>query len=417
MNLPFFPPMQPTATTAAVEPTTQSSVFPLSPAAYPQSYMQGMPYFPQSAGPMADPGRQAQLGELTDLTMDRYRKVLTASKGPETGASIFANTIAPALAIFGRGGTSAAGVQLIKDTQNDIRQQRMEKIQEEKHYADVLKGLTDIGNTSGFKPFQELLRAQQKSVDQQNTATKNLNTKSYQDSLIEAKKATDARLTKMGESKRRLEGLGLQFKYDHMKAIQENNTLVDQRTRELAVLDAQLRKRGQDLTHSATADRLAQEIQLYNNRASEAAGKFNADVTKWIYEKKRDTKTGKDYFVHTDENGQPLNLADYLYTHEPVSAAVDQTPVEPSDDNFANALRHIQTAPQRTAIQQPQIDAAMPGAPAAAVPQAGQAPPSNGLASVYGTGVQGALKLYRSNPSPFLKQQFVTKYQQDPDKL
>jgi hypothetical protein len=361
MEQPFpFPPQK--ASTAAVQEPTQSSSFTTSPAAYPQGYMPGMAYMPMqlpSAGPMTDPGRQEQLGQLTDVAMNKYKQALQSNRGSETGAQIFANTIAPAMAIFGGPGTSAAGVQLIKDTQQDIKNNRMLKVQEEKHYADVLKGLTDIGNTTGFKPFQELIRARQKDAELEQKGVAQAATASFHQAMQNKWKTDDARIQKIADGAQALRARGLNIDENRLAQIKESGEKQRELTKQLAILNAQMTARGQNIHSSQFAQQLAQQLKIHKETTDRLIQQHDSDMQMKLQEMQKDTKTGKLLPKYADENGKMLDWTQYAMGNPQIGISED---VEPSQQDYASVDAMINN-----------LNTAVPP-PAAAAPAAGASP-------------------------------------------
>jgi len=330
LGLPTFPPPQastfppPQASTAAVQQPTQAHGFTTTAEAYPQGYMPGLPYFPMQPqagpgpmadpalpyfpmqpqagpGPMADPARQERIAKLADQAAADYEKSLRRGRASETGAQIFASTIAPALALFGGAGTSSAGVQMIKDTQQEIQNNRMRKIQEEKHYVDVLKGLTDIGNTIGYKPYQAMyqamIKAQQKATDQAQKQAELDETHSYHGQLVKKWGDTESRLTETSEGNQALRARGIAVNEGRLAQItktSEGNQALRARgiavnegrlaqiikddaeelelKKQLAILSAQMQARGQDIRQSQFAQQIAQQLKIYNDTKARTIG-------------------------------------------------------------------------------------------------------------------------------------------------
>ena len=352
----FFPqpeeqPQQP-MTTAAVQPVNQSPAMPFQMAA--ANTPAANPYAVQVPSVLSTDDRQQKLGQAYDKFLSNIVSGPSRSdKAEDFGRKLFGNVIAPAVAAFGGAGTSAGAVQFMNKISADAKEARMQKEQESQHHMNALKSITDVVNTTSLKPLSALMKDYRKGLDQQQQAAALEEKKTYHSSLNEARATRQKSLDTARAAAQKLQQAGLQFKYDHLGMTSHFQEMADKRLRDIAILNAQGRARGQDMSQDASVRRLAAEYQMFNAKANEHAQFHNDEMLKYIMQ--RDAKDPTKY-AHVDANGQPLNPADYLYAASPLSPQMDNN-AKLSDQDYADAMKHVQHAPPPAAVpQMPQLD-------------------------------------------------------------
>jgi hypothetical protein len=367
-----------------VDAAPQSPAFPL------QAYAQGPAAINPYAGAIGNnalntPDRQAQLGQAYDQMLTKITSGPSrAEKGQDLVRNVFGGVIAPAMALFGGPGTSAAGVQMINQIKQDTHQAKMARMQEDNYARQALKGIVDISNTTSLKPLSELIKDYRKGVDQDLKSQKQTAEMGFKERMTAAAEKRVSIYDTASKKAAELKSRGLDISVDKLDEAKRAHDLADDRLRDLARLNASLRKRGQDMTNNRAAARIAADYQKFNAQAQQAVDKHNADVDAAFA---KGTKDGKPFL---DENGQPLDPSKYHINALPLDEPeIDN--VEPDDQDFQAALSAL-TAPQQQAAPQ-----AAPMQGQEQVPAAIAATKSP-LVKQFGAGMEGAKAYWKSLP-------------------
>lgn len=240
-----------------------------------------------------------------------------AARAEEIGTKIFGSTIAPALAIFGGPGTSDAGVQLIKEANQKVKEGRAEQQNRELAAFRGMQGIAEIVNTSSIKPMQTAFKAQNDFAKAAMQETgKNAR-------FVAGEEGKNTRQSTRIEGQQNLEKTRQTGRTELEKLRHENRskileTQLGEKKREFD-LNYQQKEKFEDMAHSfgllkeknrlglASAQeqqetlKMAQDLKKFAATREFEQLKFNAELEKSF---RRKDKNG---FQYQDENGQPLD--------------------------------------------------------------------------------------------------------------
>lgn len=343
--------MAPQAAAPAISPMVQQ----MPAQAAPMQQLQPQyinPYLDALQSPLMTPERQNQTGELYDRYVNYLMKDDDRRRGEaaeDSATKIFGNIVAPAMALFGGPGTSAAGVQMMQDARQQVAQARQRKNYEQQASLSAIKSLVDISKT-GLKPAQAYVADFRKGIDQQQKAA------ALQQKTNESQAKLDFRKTLLDSKEKYQTSLldlkkrGLDISEDKMKQQREIADQNHNRIMKIAQINAQIQMRGQDQNLLRMKE---QEMQAYK-RDEIKLNQFNSEIQAKLSE--RDSKGNYKYL---DSNGKPLDPGNFQLQQGEFQSGFP----EPSDDDIAATMQELNSM---QAVPAPQQQVQGQVAPAAA---------------------------------------------------
>ena len=292
-----------------------------------------------------------------------------AARGEEIATKIFGATIAPALAVFGGPGTSDAGVALIKEANQKVKEGRAEQQNRELAAFRGMQGIAEIVNTSSIKPLQSAFKAQndfqkaamleqgkkdrltqseQGKADRQATrieGQKDLETQRQKGraDLEDARfKNRQALLTQtLGEKARQ---------FDLTR--EDSNRIADQKA-EFDLLKEKIRLGLANAQEQRQAAQMAQTLKLGVANLQFQQAKFNSEFKRSLQRK------DKNGFQFQDEAGQPLDPQQYMIEmNTDLFGSPDGSNLQALSDEleqYAQSMPQSQAQPQAKGKAAPQV--------------------------------------------------------------
>lgn len=240
-----------------------------------------------------------------------------AARAEEVATKIFGSTIAPALAIFGGPGTSDAGVQLIKEANQKVKEGRAEQQNRELAAFRGMQGISEIVNTSSIKPMQTAFKAQndfakaamqetgkavrnRENIDARKT---NIDTRAQNALNMEDRKQqgrTDLEKLRYENRSKILESQLGEKKREFDMTYKQKEQFEDQ-AHEFRLLQEKNKLGLASAAEQQQALKMAQDLKMNAAKMQFEQTKFNAELDKSL---RRKDKNG---FQYQDENGQPLD--------------------------------------------------------------------------------------------------------------
>lgn len=374
-NMPMQAPQQ--APAMAPAPQVGMAVTESAPAAMAPM----MPYgYPQQALSIREPSFlsgqdvQSALKENFMQTLKMGAADRQAARGEELATKIFGATIAPALAIFGGPGTSDAGVAMIKEASQKVKEGRAEQQNRELAAFKGIQSISDIVNTASVKPLTAAFKAQKDfekaTMQEQGKASRfaagEQGKTERQGTRIEGQKSLETlrqegrtSLEKLrGEHRQKLLTQTLGEKSKQFEQTRTDKMKIHEDMRQLRLLQEKNRLGIAEAQDKTRMTALANALKVSSAKMQYNVAEFNSELERSLSEK---TKNG---FKFQDENGQPLDPQQFML--EANQDLFDDDGTGSNWDAMRQEVEQILQAQPQQQMQQQQMQPAQGGQQSAA---------------------------------------------------